>query len=169
MTDASRIIPIHSKSLTSHIGTVRASRRSVKRVAVLVFLFGCSGAGATVSDSASDISASPPPAVEAARPVEPVDPTTKIECTTAKALSDGATHTIKFALRGDALEPTIAIEPESSVLAPLAKATLERNEGKLVLTTAERIELTLFENSDLTRGYVRAPGGDYSDVHCPER
>ena len=132
-------------------------------------MIGCSGAGATVSDSASDISANPPPAVEPVKQAEPVDPTTKIECTTSKALSDGSIHTIKFALRGEALESAIEIEPESSVLAPLAKATLERNEGKLVLTTAERIELTLFENSDLTRGYVKAPGGDYSDVYCTKR
>lgn len=133
------------------------------------FLTGCSGAGATVSDSASDISANPPRAVEPVKQAEPVDPTTTIACTTSKALSDGSTHTITFSLRGEALEPAIEIEPASSVLAPLAKATLERNEGKLVLTTAERIELTLFENSELTRGYVKAPGGEYSDVYCTKR
>jgi hypothetical protein len=141
----------------------------VKRVAVLFFMLGCSGAGATVSDSAADISASPPPAVEPVEQSAPVDPTKSFECTTTKPLSDGSIHTIKFALRGETLEPTIAIEPASSVLAPLAKATLERSEGKLSLTTTERIELTLFENSDLTRGYVRAPGGDYSDVYCTKR
>ena len=141
----------------------------MKRAAVLFFMLGCSGAGATVSDSTSDIHASPPPAVEPADPVAPVDPTTKITCTTARPLSDGATHTIKFALRGEALEPAIEIEPKSSVLAPLEKATLERNEGKLVLKTDEHIELALFENSDLTRGYVKAPGGDYSDVYCTKR
>jgi hypothetical protein len=73
------------------------------------------------------------------------------------------------ALRGEALEPTIAIEPPSSILAPLAKATLERNDGKLVLTTAERIELTLFENANLGRGFVKAPGGETADVHCTRR
>ena len=142
----------------------------MQRAAILLFfMLGCSGAGATVSDSSSDIHANPPPAVEPVQQAEPAFPTTRIECTTSKALSDGSVHTIKFALRGDALEPVIEIEPESSVLAPLAKATLERNDGKVVLTTAERIELTLFENSELTRGYVKAPDGDYSDVYCTTR
>lgn len=136
---------------------------------LFIVMIGCSGAGATVSDSSSDISANPPPAVEPVKPAEPAFPTTKIECTTSNTLSDGSIHTIKFALRGEALEPAIEIEPASSVLAPLAKATLERSEGKISLTTAERIELTLFENSDLTRGYVKAPGGEYSDVYCTKR
>jgi hypothetical protein len=141
----------------------------VKRVTVLFFLLGCSGSGATVSESA-DLSEAPrAPAVEAVKQAEPVDPTTKFECTTSKPLSDGSIHTIRFALRGDELEPTIAIEPPSSILAPLSKATLARNDGKLVLTTTERAELTLFENSDLTRGFVKAHGGEYADVYCTKR
>ena len=141
----------------------------MKRVGLLLFLLGCSGSGATVSDSSSDISEGRPPAVEADKPVDPVDPATRIECKTSRPLSDGSIHTIRFALRDDALVPAIEIEPQSSVLSPLAKATLERTEGKVVLTTAERIELTLFENSDLTRGFVKAPGGEYSDVYCTKR
>jgi hypothetical protein len=144
----------------------------VKRVAVpLLFLIGCSGSGATVSDSsASEISAGRPPAVEPARPVEPVDPGTSFECKTSGPLSDGSIATIRFALHGEALDPAIEIEiePQASVLAPLAKATLERAEGKLVLTTTERAELTLFENSDLTRGYVKV-ASEYSEVFCTKR
>lgn len=141
----------------------------MKRFVVLLFLVGCSGSGATVSDSSSDIAEAPPSAVEPAKPADPIDPTTAFECKTSKPLSDGSIHTIRFALRGDALEPAIEIEPSSSVLAPLAKATLERSGGRLVLTTNERTELTLFENSDLSRGYVKAPGGEYSDVYCTKR
>ena len=136
---------------------------------VLGLLLGCSGSGATVSDSSSDISEGRAPAVEPAKPVDPVDPATRIECKTSRPLSDGSIHTVRFALRDDALVPTIEVEPQSSVLAPLVRATLERSEGKMVLTTSERIELTLFENSDLTRGFVKAPGGEYSDVYCTKR
>lgn len=145
----------------------------MNRFVVLSFLLlvACSGSGATVSDSSSaDISEGRPPgAVEPIEQAGPALPTTSFECKTSKALSDGSIHTIRFALRGEALEPAIEIEPQSSVLAPLAKATLERSEGKLVLATAERTELTLFENSDFTRGFVKAPGGEYSDVYCAKR
>jgi hypothetical protein len=142
----------------------------VKRVALLLFLLGCSGSGATVSDSSSaDLSEGRAPAVEPAKPVDPVEPTIDFECKTAKALSDGSVSTIRFVLRGEALDGAVEIEPQTSVLAPLAKASLERKEGKLVLATTERAELTLFENSDLTRGYVKASGGDYSDVYCTRR
>lgn len=142
----------------------------MKRLIGLFFLVGCSGSGATVSDSTSDVSEGRPPVeVEPVKQAEPALPTTSFECKTSKALSDGSIHTIRFALRGEALEPTIEIEPQPSVLTPLASATLERSEGKLVLTTTERTELTLFENSGLTRGYVKAPRGDYSDVYCTKR
>lgn len=100
----------------------------------------------------------------------------QLECKTSAPLSDGSIHTVRFALRGDALEPAIEIEPQSSVLAPLAKATLERNEERLVLATTEssaprepRAELTLFENSGFTRGFVKAAGGEYSNVYCTKR
>lgn len=160
---------ICAKSVRAHIGTKRAMAGRVSRFLVVFFMVGCSGAGATVSDSTSDIREERPSAVEAMVPADPVDPTTSFECKTSEPLSDGSIHTVRFALRGDALEPAIEIEPQASVLAPLAKATLERNEGKLVLTTAERTELTLFENSDLTRGYVKATGGEYSTVQCTKR
>lgn len=138
-----------------------------------LFLIGCSGAGATVSDSSSaDIAASREATpVEAPSPVDPVAPsvkTTTFECKTSEALSDGSTHTIRFVLRGDALEPEIAIEPPLTALDALTKATLERKNGKLVLVAADKTELGLFENSDLTRGYVKADG-DYSDLYCTKR
>lgn len=160
------------RNLTQHTSAPNVRRKVlVRRSGVLLFFFmiGCSGAGATVSDSASDLSEGRAPAVEAANPADPVDPSTSFECKTSQPLSDGSIHTIRFALRGETLEPSIEVEPEASVLAPLAKATLERDDGKLVLTTTERAELTLFENSDLTRGYVKGPGGEYSNVYCTKR
>jgi len=145
----------------------------MRRLPVLFYLLSsitvlaCSGNGATITDSANDISAAPP--VEPSTPsAAPVDPTTKIECKTSEALSDGAVHTITFTLRGDALDSEITIEPPSPILAPLAKATLEKKNGKLLLVTTERAELTLFENSDLTRGYVKA-ADDFSNVYCTKR
>lgn len=130
-------------------------------------LVACSGSGATVSDSSemNEVNARP---VEPVKPADPVDPTTSFECKTSAALSDGSISTIRFSLRGDALEPHIEIEPQSSVLVPLAKASLERKGGKLVLSATERAELTLFENSDFTRGYVKA-SDEYSDVYCTKR
>jgi hypothetical protein len=46
-----------------------------------------------------------------------------------------------------------------------AKATLERSGGKLTLFAEQRIELALFDNRDLTRGYAKTDG-EYSDVYC---
>src|SRR6185369_841697 len=100
-------------------------------------------------------------AVEAPKPAEPVAPAsalTTIECTTSKALSDGSIHTIRFTLRGEALDSEVVIDPPLPTLSSLLKSSLEWKEGKLVLAGAERTEVTLFENSDLTRGYVKASG-----------
>lgn len=132
------------------------------------FLVGCSGSGATVSDSSSELSEERPPSVQPAEPATPVAPITltKFECKTSKPLADGAIHLIRFSLRGEALEPLVEIEPQPSVLEPLVKASLERSAGKLTLATDERTELVLFENSDFTRGYVKADGGDYAEVYC---
>lgn len=150
----------------------------MRRVALLFFfvfhaaLAGCGGSGATVPAVSEMTEARDGGAVAPGESAEPVVPGTRFECSTTKAFYDGRVHTMRFLLRdgelapplGDA--PAIEVTPEGSELARLNdELTSEHTGGRLVVRGEGKTELSLFDNSELTRGYVKADG-KYAEVFC---
>jgi hypothetical protein len=132
-------------------------------------LAGCSGSGASVPAVSDYTEARDAGAVEPDEPVAPVETDgsqTRFVCQTAQPFYDREIHEIRFALHDDELEGAIAVSPEGSLLARLDEGTvIVTVNGKLTIRGADRTELSLFDNSDRTKGFVRA-GGHYAEIFC---
>lgn len=138
-----------------------------------VALAACGGSGATVPAVSELTEARDAGSVAPGEAAEPVTPGTRFECTTSRALADGSIHSIAFLLRdGELVEPldespAFEVKPETSELARLDEDTETEHEGgKLVFRGDDgATELALFDNSGLTRGYVRGKES-YSEIYC---
>ena len=138
-------------------------------VAALGGLVGCGGSGASVPAVSELTEARDAPAVEGSEPATPVErPSDEIRfvCQTSQPFYDGEVHVIRFALRGETIAEAILVAPENSLLAPLDEGRLVVvANGKLTIRGAGRTELSLFDNSNRTRGYVKADG-HYAEIYC---
>ena len=138
-------------------------------VSALAALVGCSGSGASVPAVSDYTEARDAGAVEGSEPAAPVEPEgdeVRFVCKTSQPFYDGAIHVVRFALRDEAVEDAILVTPEDSVLGHLdeGKVVVVAN-GKLTIRGAGGAELALFENSDRTKGYVKA-GSHYAEIYC---
>lgn len=150
----------------------------MRRLALLFFLshaglIACGGSGATVPTVSSEIAEGRDGgAVAPSDPAQPVVPGTRFECKTTRPFYDGVVHTVRFLVRdGEIVEPVgdapaFEVTPEGSALARLDEDfTTEHTGGKLVVRGGGKTELGLFDNSDLTKGYVKA-GAEYAEIFC---
>lgn len=149
----------------------------MRRLALLFFVFhaalvGCGGSGATVPAVSEMTEARDGGAVAPSDPAQPVVPGTRLECKTTRPFYDGVVHTLRFLVReGELVEPVgdapaIEVTPESSELARLNdNLTSEHTGGRLVVRGEGKTELSLFDNSDLTKGWVKADG-KYAEIFC---
>jgi hypothetical protein len=150
----------------------------MRRTALLFFSFfhsalaGCGGSGATVPAVSEMVEARDGGAVAPGESAKPVTPGIHLACKTTKAFYDGQVHTLRLLVRdGELVEPlgdvpAIEVTPESSELARLNDdLTSEHAGGRLLVRGDGKTELALFDDSGLTKGYVKADG-DYAEVFC---
>jgi len=153
------------------MGTNGATERAAMRLGlalVLALTAACSGSGATVAES--DLRGQNTKQVTATTPDDPtpVAPaTTTFTCKTGSPFYDGAIHSVTFSLRGDELASHVTAAPATSMLGELDDASETTHDGgRFVLGGANGdAELVLFDNSDMTRGYVSV-NGKHADVFC---
>jgi hypothetical protein len=141
-------------------------RREMRLVAGLLVAFAaaaCGGSGASVP-AESDITSGAKVVAPSDDP-KPVSPITSYECKTGRPFYDGAVHTVTFSLRGDELASHVAATPASSILVALDDATHLTHDGGRLVIDGDDAELVLYDNSDLTKGYVVAQN-NHADVFC---
>lgn len=149
----------------------------MRSTALLLFFFhaalvACGGSGATVPAVSEMNEAHGGDAVGPSDSPKPVIPGTRFDCETTKPFGGGVVHRLRFLVRDGALvipigdAAAIEVTPATSELAQLDEdPTSKHTGGRLVIRGAGKTELALFDNSELTRGYVKADG-KYAEIFC---